>query len=258
MKRPRLAVYKFASCDGCQLQILNAETELLTLAELVDIAYFPEARSHLGRGPFDVGLVEGSITTAADARRIQVIRREVDTLVTIGACATTGGIQALRNWADVEEYKRAVYPNPDWLETLGHSTAIAEHVAVDFELPGCPIDRGQLLEVLRSLLVGVRPSLPRHSVCLTCKQKGIACLAVTRQEPCLGPVTRTGCGAICPQMGRGCYGCFGPAEGANVGALVERFRSDGMAADEAVRRLRGFTGYAPAFREASNAIEDDE
>jgi coenzyme F420-reducing hydrogenase gamma subunit len=253
--KPRLGVFKFASCDGCQLQILNAEDALLDLASVVEIAWFPEARSQQSPGPYDIGLVEGSITTPHDVERLREIRQQVGFLVAIGACATSGGIQALRNRADVGEYARTVYPKPEWLSTLPCSTPIAAHVPVDFELPGCPIDKRQLLGVLRALLFGTRPQLPTHSVCLDCKRSGAACVIVSRGEPCLGPVTSTGCGAICPRMGRGCYGCFGPAAGANLAALVALLDAQGCSRADTVRRLRGFTANAPAFREASDAIE---
>lgn len=253
--KPRLAMFKFASCDGCQLQLLNAGDALLDLASVVEIAHFPEASSQRSRGPYDIGLVEGSITTRADVERLQVIRGQVGFLVAIGACATAGGIQALRNRADVEDYAKAVYPNPAWISTLPRSTPIAEHVPVDFELPGCPIDKAQLLGVLRALLFGTRPQLPTHSVCLDCKRAGAACVLVSRGEPCMGPVTSNGCGAICPHMGRGCYGCFGPAAGANLPALLALFESRGVSRGDMVRRLRGVAANAPAFREASDAIE---
>mgnify|MGYP000467283634 CR=1 FL=1 len=256
--RPRLAVVKFASCDGCQLQLLNAEDELLTLARVVDIAHFPEASRRQRPGPYDVALVEGSITTPADAERLQRLRAESRHLITIGVCATAGGVQALRNWADVEEYKRAVYPHPDWISALATSTPIAAHVKVDFELWGCPVDKDQLLAVLRALLSGTTPGLPTHSVCLTCKQRGLTCLAVAAGTPCLGPVTRTGCGAICPRMGRGCYGCFGPSDQPNLPAFTALLAAQGLTPDEALRRLRGIAGWAPAFRRASEAVAGAE
>ena len=256
--RPRLAVVKFASCDGCQLQLLNAEDELLTLTGLVDIAYFPEARRRQRSGPYDIALVEGSITTPADAERLQRLRAESRVLVTIGACATAGGVQALRNWADVEEYKRAVYPHPDWISALATSTPIAAHVRVDYELWGCPVDKDQLLAVLRALLSGTAPGLPTHPVCLTCKERGATCVVIAHGMPCLGPVTRTGCGAICPRMGRGCYGCFGPADQPNLPAFTDLLAAQGLSREEAVRRLRGITGWAPAFRRASDGLAADE
>lgn len=252
--KPRVAVYKFASCDGCQLQLLNAEEALLDLAGEIDLAFFPEARSTMEPGPYDVVLVEGSITTAEDAERLAEIRRQAGFLMTIGACATAGGIQALRNWADVEDYKRAVYPSPQWIEALPTSTPIAAHVAVDYELHGCPVDRNQLLACLRSVLSGTRPRLPSHGVCLECKRRGAACVVVTRGEPCLGPVTRSGCGAVCPRMGRGCYGCFGPAEQAQVPTWSRLTQAHGLSPQETAQRLRGFTGQALAFREESDAL----
>jgi coenzyme F420-reducing hydrogenase gamma subunit len=252
--KPRLGVFKFASCDGCQLQILNAEDELLELAAALDLAYFPEASSRQRPGPYDIALVEGSITTAADAERIVRVRADSRVLVTIGACATAGGIQALRNWADVDEYKRAVYPHPEWIAALATSTPIAAHVRVDHELWGCPIDVQQLLTVLRALLAGVAPRLPAHSVCLDCKRRGLTCVVVAHGTPCLGPVTRTGCGAICPGMQRGCYGCFGPSDDPNLDAFARLLADQGLSRDDAVRRLRGINGYAPAFRKAGDAV----
>jgi len=255
--KPRLAVFKFASCDGCQLQVLNAGEQLLALAGAADIAYFPEASSRARPGPYDIALVEGSITTAADAERIVRVRADSRLLVTIGACATAGGIQALRNWSDVEEYKRAVYPHPEWVAALATSTPIAAHVRVDYELWGCPIDVGQLLTVLRALLAGVPPGLPAHSVCLDCKRRGLTCVVVAQGAPCLGPVTRTGCGAICPGLQRGCYGCFGPSDAPNLEAFTGLLAQQGLTRDEALRRLRGINGYAPAFRKAGDAMANE-
>ncbi len=253
--KTRVAVFKFASCDGCQLQFLNLEDELLLLTDIVDLAYFPEARSRMRSGPYDLTFVEGSITTANDARRIVHIREESRYLVTIGACATAGGIQALRNWADIEAYKQAVYPNPELLATLSTSTPVSEHVRVDCEVWGCPINPLHLLRVVRSLLSGTFPALPAHSLCLDCKRAGLACVSVAHGQPCLGPITRTGCGAICPRMHRGCYGCFGPAEDANLGAFATLLERQGLDHQEAVRRLRGINSYIRPIRRITHAIE---
>lgn len=263
--RPRVAVFKFASCDGCQLSILNLEDELLALGEVLELAYFPEASSRYGKGPFDIALVEGSISTAEDAHRVLEVRRQAGVLVTIGACATAGGIQALRNWSEGDVYSRTVYPTPEYVATLSTSTPISEHVNVDVELWGCPIDKGQLLRVLTDLLAGVTPSLPTHSICLECKRRGHVCVMVARGMPCLGPVTRTGCGAICPGMGRECYGCFGPAEVTgdahgrppNTSALARQFQ-DGqqLIPAELIRRFRGINGYVTPFRRESDRWEE--
>jgi coenzyme F420-reducing hydrogenase gamma subunit len=247
MDIPTLAIFKLASCDGCQLTVLDCEDELLALAGRVRIAHFLEASSAVQPGPYDVTLVEGSITTAADAERIRRIRAESRVLVAIGACATAGGIQALRNFGDVAEFASVVYARPDYIETLTTSTAIADHVPVDFELRGCPIDRRQLLEVLTAFLAGRKPDLPDTSVCTECKRRGLTCVMVADGTPCLGPVTHAGCGALCPAYKRGCFGCFGPMTKPNVAALVPRLREAGMSEDEVDRVFHTFNAAATGW-----------
>lgn len=263
-QRPKLAVFKFASCDGCQLSILNLEEDLLALGQALDIAYFPEASSDIKTGPYDLALVEGSITTAEDAHRILSVRQQTKVLITIGACATAGGIQALRNWSNVEAFKQAVYPSPEYIQSLSTSSPISEHVHVDFELWGCPIDKDQLLRILTDLMAGIQPRLPADSVCLECKKRGNVCVLVAKGMPCLGPVTRTGCGAICPSMGRDCYGCFGPSEGLrkgpglppNTASLARCFdRELQLIPVEVMRRFRGINGYTSSFKRESEAWE---
>ena len=219
---PTLAVWKFASCDGCQLALLDCEDELLELAGHVRIANFAEATSATLDGPYDISLVEGSITTAHDAERIREVRRLSRTLITIGACATAGGVQALRNFADARQLTALVYASPEYVDTLATSTPISAHVPVDFELTGCPIDKRQLLEVIGAYLNGRRPRVHAHSVCIECKRRGTTCVTVAHGTPCLGPITHAGCGALCPAYDRGCYGCFGPMEAPNPSALGER------------------------------------
>jgi sulfhydrogenase subunit delta len=255
-RKPRLAVWKFASCDGCQLSLLDCEDELLDLAERLDIAYFAEASRRMLRGPYDLSLVEGSITTSHDAERIQRVRRLSKKLVTIGACATAGGIQALRNFADVREFARYVYPHPEYLQTLATSTPISAHVPVDFELRGCPIDKGQLLEVIKAFLVGRKPAIAAHSVCVECKARGTVCVMVADRTPCLGPVTHSGCGALCPSYHRGCYGCFGPLAGANTAALAREFAALGMVPRDIARLFQTFNAGAAAFRKEAEAHGD--
>lgn len=249
--KPKVAVFKFASCDGCQLSLLDAEHELLAVAGAVDIVYFPEATRVMLKGPYDIGLVEGSITTHHDAERIQAVRRQCRTLITIGACATSGGIQSLRNWRDVNEYIRCVYAKPDFISTLKMSTPIAEHVPVDFELRGCPINKYQLIEVLSALLAGRKPNVPTYSVCMECKRKGNVCIAVAQGVPCMGPAVQAGCGALCPSFGRGCYGCFGPMESPNAGALAQQMRGLGQTEPEIQRLFRSFSAWSWQFRQVS-------
>jgi sulfhydrogenase subunit delta len=254
-RKPKLTVWKFASCDGCQLSLLDCEDELLTLAGQVEIAYFLEASRATGKGPYDLSLVEGSITTPHDAERIQQVRGASKFLVTIGACATAGGIQALRNFKDVKDFLSVVYARPEYIETLKQSTPIAQHVRVDFELRGCPINRQQLVEVISAFLHGRQPNTPPHSVCIECKRRGTVCVMVAHGTTCLGPVTQAGCGAICPAYHRGCYGCFGPMETPNTRALSAWLRQLGVPAPEIVRVFRGFNAYAEAFRRESEAHE---
>ena len=250
-RKPRLAVWKFASCDGCQLTLLDCEDELLSLAGEIDIAYFVEATSGNVDGPYDLSLVEGSITTEHDAERIQRVRSASRSLVTIGACATSGGIQALRNFADVREFTSAVYASPAFISTLATSTPISAHVPVDFELHGCPINKRQLLEVISAFLHGRRPGIPSTSVCTECKRRGNVCVMVALGTPCLGPVTHAGCGALCPTYNRGCYGCFGPKETPNTVSLTRQLKVLGMGARDVERVYRTFNTNAPEFREAA-------
>jgi coenzyme F420-reducing hydrogenase gamma subunit len=244
-----LAVWKFASCDGCQLSLLDCEDELLAVAGAVDIVHFLEASSAVVAGTYDVSLVEGSVTTPSDVERIHRVREQSKLLVTIGACATAGGIQALRNFADVAEFRSVVYARPEYVSTLDTSLPVASYVPVDLELRGCPISRRQLLETLTALLAGRKPDLPTHSVCFECKARGIPCVLVSAGAPCLGPVTQAGCGAICPAYGRACFGCFGPAAATNVTALVTRLRELGMTETDLGRVFRTFNAGAPAFAE---------
>ncbi len=255
-QKPKLAVWKFASCDGCQLSLLDCEDELLTLVGEIEIANFAEASRAILKGPYDLSLVEGSITTPHDEERIHRVRRASKHLVTIGACATSGGIQALRNFKDVNEFISIVYASPKYIETLNKSTPISDHVYVDFELRGCPINKHQLVEVISAFLHGRKPNTPAHSVCIECKLRGTACVMVAQGTPCLGPVTHAGCGAICPAYARGCYGCFGPKETPNTVALSARWSKLGANENEIMRTFRGFNAYAEAFRKESEAHDN--
>jgi coenzyme F420-reducing hydrogenase gamma subunit len=252
MSRPKLAVWKFASCDGCQLSLLDCEDELLAVAGAVEIAYFPEATRGMLKGPYDVSLVEGSVTTPHDAERLHAVRKQSRTLITIGACATAGGIQALRNFKDVRDFTRLVYAHPEYIDTLATSTPISAHVNVDFELRGCPINKHQLLELLTATLNRRKPAIPAHSVCLECKARGTVCVLVRGAAACLGPVTQAGCGAICPAYNRGCYGCFGPKETPNTQSLVPRLRDAGLDETALHRVFRTFNATAEPFREEAD------
>jgi coenzyme F420-reducing hydrogenase gamma subunit len=254
-RKPTLAVWKFSSCDGCQLSLLDCEDELLTIAGEVEVAYFLEASRATIKGPYDLSLVEGSITTSHDEERIHRVRRVSRYLVTIGACATAGGIQALRNFKDVTQFISVVYPTPSYIDTLAKSTPIADHVFVDYELRGCPINKAQLVEVISAYLHGRKPNVPPHSVCMECKARGVVCVMVAHGTPCLGPVTHAGCGALCPSYARGCYGCYGPKESPNTAAVSARWIELGASRQDVARAFRGFNAYAEPFRRESEAYE---
>jgi coenzyme F420-reducing hydrogenase gamma subunit len=254
MSKPKVAVYKFSSCDGCQLSILNLEDELLDLVGTVEIAYFLEARRRTLPGPYDIGFVEGSVSTPHEVERIHEIRSQVRQLIALGTCATAGGIQALRNFTRAEDLAISVYEHPDYLHYLETSTPIADHVKVDLELWGCPVNKYQVLEVISAVLQKRKPQLPAHSVCLDCKRNGTVCVMVASGILCLGPATRTGCGAICPANGRGCYGCFGPAPVAEPHTTARLLQAKEHYPGETIHLMRNFAGYAPIFRNTVDEI----
>ena len=253
---PTLAVWKFASCDGCQLSLLDCEDELLSLASVVHIANFYEASSEVLPGPYDISLVEGSITTQHDKERIQEVRQQSKLLIAIGACATSGGIQALRNFADIERYKKAVYAHPEYIDTLATSEPISQHVHVDFELQGCPINKKQLVDVLNAFLHGKKPPISSSSVCTECKRLGNICVTVAYGTPCLGPVTHAGCQALCPSCKRGCYGCYGPKETSNPSSLTTWWEKELKTDPSLIKNLlRTFNCWKEPFREASKKYD---
>jgi len=256
-RKPKIAVWKFASCDGCQLSLLNCENELLALSQEIAFAYFPEGFRAVSKGPYDISLVEGSITTPHDEERVHNVRRVSKTIVTIGACATAGGIQALRNFKDVQEFIRIVYATPEYINALSKSTPISDHIRVEYELRGCPINKYQLVELISAMLNGQRPVIPSYSLCIECKRKGNVCVTVVRGTPCLGPVTQAGCGALCPSYHRGCYACFGPQETPSTNALSHLWR-DRLEVKQVdiMRAFRGFNAYAGPFRKESEAHEE--
>lgn len=255
-RKPKLAVWKFSSCDGCQLSLLACEDELLSVAESVEFAYFLEATRVQIAGPYDISLVEGSITTPDEIERIKRVRASSKVLITIGSCATSGGIQALKNLRNVDELIEAVYARPDYIDTLETSTAIQDHVKVDFELRGCPVNKWQLLEVLNAALNNRAPIVPPYSQCIECKRAGTVCIMVSKGTPCLGPVTQAGCGNICPPFARGCYGCFGPKETPNMPALSAHLKELGLGNREISDGYRLFNTAAPAFAKESASHDE--
>jgi len=255
MTKPRIAIFKFASCSGCQLVFLNCEDELLDLVGAVDIAYFPEAKRDNEEGPYDIGFVEGAITTPEDVERILKVRGQCSTLVAIGACSVTGGLPSLKNWKRLPWIKQEVYPNPDGIHTLETAFGIDAYVRVDAYLKGCPINKAELLEMVVSTLLRKAPALRAHAVCVECKMKENVCLLVHEGAACMGPVTSAGCGALCPSNGRACYGCYGPNNDANVVSMGEIFEDLGASRSAIVRKFRYFAGTQEAFKKGAELYE---
>lgn len=250
MQKPRLAVHKFTSCDGCQLAFLNAGEALLQLSELVDIVHFAEAGRIDLETPVQIAFIEGSISTPDEIERIKIIRSHSKFLITIGACATAGGIQALRNASHYKEWISSIYASPQTIQALATSTPISNHVLVDLELWGCPVNTNQVMSALRSLLLGAVPRVKRDSVCLECKRKGQVCVLVAKKEPCMGPVTQTGCGAICPERGRGCYACYGPSENPNPLSLGNWFMKTGSKPEKIAQQFLHINNLSAPFHQA--------
>lgn len=257
MTKPKIAVWKFTSCDGCQLSLLDCEDELLTIAGAVDIAYFMEATKRQIPGPYDISIVEGSISTPDEQMRIVEVRKQSKLVITLGACATAGGIQALRNFADVKEFAAHVYASPEHLQTLNETLPISHYIKVDFELRGCPINKKQLIEVLSAFLQKRKPRIPNESVCVECKLKENVCILVAHNEPCLGPVTHAGCDALCPSYNRGCFGCYGPKDQANGESLAKWLSENKhISNDIIVEKFRSFNAWSDPFKEVSLKYEE--
>jgi len=252
VNKPSISVHKFSSCDGCQLALINLGEPLLVLSQLVEIKHFAETGALDEEAKVDIAIIEGSVSTSQDEERLQKIRANCTYLITMGACATSGGLQALRNMANTNEWIADIYANPSVIDSLDNSTPIKDHVKVDLELWGCPINKRQILSAIRALLFGVLPEEENEKVCMECKRQQTVCVMVTNNEPCMGAVTRTGCGALCPHVGRDCYGCYGPAENANTYALANRLHGLGLIKDEVARRFLFINSAAEQFHQEGN------
>jgi len=252
MTKLTLAVHKFTSCDGCQLAFLNAGEKLLTLFDLTEITHFAEAGQVNLEKKVDVAIIEGSISTPEEKIRINKIRQNSKFVITIGACATSGGLQALRNITNSEEWVKSIYTNPEHIKTLKTSTAISEHIKVNSEIWGCPVNTEQVLDAIRSLLSNATPRIKHDSVCIECKRKGNVCVLITKKQPCMGPVTQTGCGALCPTLGRACYACYGPKENSNSISLGRQFEKFGFKQESISQQFSHINNNSIEFKKAHN------
>lgn len=228
MSKLRVAIFDFACCEGCQLQIVNFEEEILDLIGGVDVVEWREAMSEQSH-QYDIAIIEGSITRPEDEERLWIIRSRAKILIALGACAAIGGINKLKNSFSFEDVRECVYGKASEMPHLHTSTvrAIGEVVHVDYTIPGCPVDKKEVAYVLRSLLLGKKPEIPEYPVCVECKAKGNPCLWEDGQI-CLGPIIRAGCGARCPSAGFRCYGCRGYVDDPNVDAAQDVIEKYGL------------------------------
>lgn len=253
MSGPKIAVYKLSSCAGCQLEILNLEPVLLDVLGVVDLRYFVMAKRENLSGPYDIGLVEGAVTCGEEIAKLKQARQDCRLLVAMGACACTGGLPAMKNGLREYEVEARVYTE------LGaiHSTkayGIDQYVPVDAYLRGCPINKDELVDLIKSALLGTSPVLRPHSVCGECKLAENVCRYTYYGEACLGPVTAAGCGAFCPAHGRACDGCRGPANDTNAAALARGFIELGLDRQAVQRRFTKFAPESPEFKEGVAAV----
>ncbi len=247
-KRLRIGIFKLSSCDGCQTAFMDSPS----LWELCEVVYWLLGTSRRGVKEVDVAFVEGSVYTPEERELVTEVRERAETLVTVGACATSGGIQALRNFMEEKEFL-STYPSPEHLKVLSRSLPVSEVVEVDHEIYGCPVNPRIVESFVVSLVHNRRPQIPQHPLCMECKLRGNVCVLDAYGIPCLGPVVRAGCGALCPAVGRGCYGCFGPFRDANVDSLVSWFRQLGIGKEEIRRLFQNENAYAPEFRKVLEA-----
>jgi len=236
--KPKIAIFDFGCCEGCQLQIVNLEEQILDLVGLLDVRQWREAMSEHAED-YDIALVEGSITRQAEIARLEAIRRQAKVLVALGACAHTGGVNAMKNRMPMDQALKTVYGDKaSWFDTIP-TRPLSAVVPVDLAVPGCPIDRGELLEVVKALLLGKTPTLPTYPVCVQCKMAENVCvfdLGLT----CMGPVTRAGCRAVCPSYGNRCLGCRGLVPEPNVNAHKEVLAEHGRTVEGLLAEYRMF------------------
>ncbi len=237
MSKPRVAIFDFACCEGCQLQIVNLEEEILNLIDLVDVVEWREAMSEQSH-EYDIAIIEGSITRPEDAKRLEVIRSRAKILIALGACATMGGLNKMKNNFDLNEVRECVYGKDGQMPHLNTemTKACDEVVEVDYKIHGCPINGAEFAQVLRSLLVGKAPFIPDYPVCVECKAKENIC-RYEYGEICLGPIIRAGCGAPCPSAGWRCFGCRGMVDNPNVEAAQEVMDKYGLTVEDLKQKM---------------------
>jgi coenzyme F420-reducing hydrogenase gamma subunit len=223
--RLKIAFFDFTGCEGCQLSVIDALQTCPDLLDAVEIVQFREAMSEMG-ADYQVAFVEGSCTTLEGESRLRLIREQAETVIALGACAHLGGVNGLLIWQSQEQAQRIVYGKMGKLHEVHSVRSIGEVIPIDGFIPGCPIDRQEFIWAIKSLLNGRTPAIPDFPVCVECKLKENLCV-FELGHTCLGPVTRAGCGAICPSLGAGCVGCRGMVTNPNLTGLKMAFIDHG-------------------------------
>ena len=240
MTKPRVAFFSFSSCEGCQLVVLTIEEQLLELVNLIDIVSFREAMSEKSED-YDIAFVEGSITRTSEIERINKIRDTAKIVIALGACATIGGINSLKNQFEMDKVKEIVYgKTANDYETIP-TRPIEAVIKVDYWIQGCPIDKDEFIEVTKAILLGKKPRIPDYPVCVECQMRENVCL-FEKGIVCMGPVTRAGCKAICPTYNDGCTGCRGLIDDPNLSSHKNLLSEHGLTVDEAISQYMLFGG----------------
>lgn len=239
--KPKVAFFDFTSCEGCQLTVVDALQDYPELLSVVEIVQFREAMSEKGED-YQIAFIEGSCTRESDEQRLKKIRSQAALVVALGACAHLGGVNALKYLHPLDEVRRYVYgEHADWYETYD-VRPIEAVIAVDFAIPGCPIDRREFINCVKALLIGKKPPIPDYPLCVECKLKENVCL-FTKGSVCLGPVTRAGCNAICPTYGQSCEACRGFISNPNDTSMRDLLSKHGLSVEDITTRFTMFTTY---------------
>lgn len=247
-KKYRLGVFKYSCCAGCEFQLIYFQKHILEVFENLEIVYFRMGQSGgVEEGPFDLALIDGAITETEQADQLKKIRQVSTLLLPIGSCAVNGGIPAIKNHTPELDLEKRVYGDIAPIHSM-KAHPVDAFVRVDGYIKGCPMGEKDLAEAVSSLLAGKSPAFFNYAVCVECKLKGNLCVLVAHNEPCMGPVTNAGCGALCPSYGRPCYGCWGPMDDANAPALARRFEKMGLAPDDIFRKFTQYGSPKPEFR----------
>jgi len=246
--KPKIAFFDFSCCEGCQLQVLNLEEEILDLLGQVEIVQFREAMTEKGED-YQIAFIEGSIQREAGIERVKKIREKADVLVALGACACIAGVNGIRNTMDFKDVGETVYgaDMKYFPDVLPKALAIDQVVKVDYYIPGCPINKYEFVSTVKALLSGVEPKLPDYPVCVECKLKGNVCL-FDKGKFCMGPIIRAGCDAWCPTHNEGCAGCRGYVPDPNINSAKDVLERYGLTVEDIKKE---FTHYLAAQETSS-------